>query len=277
MPKEAAGVYVHVLLAFVMGCHGHGSPGESSAVTTEASAAGSSTGIAPAPPPSFPVVVAEGSGVVAPSASPDSADPCLGAQTILIDEVVDSPHAAATQSHVDIMRWGEKTSAFVKRIRLSTEGGPYAVTNVEAFARDRFVYRIYDEHEYRYYDQDGRKFSSGRGPGANWDGPGSLHKEQFDLAVSPDRHFAAFTERNWNELTYLVVMDLASRKRITTRFYGSAPGIYGDYVAFMSDPKFVRGGNLAFRQIKTYAVYAYHVPTGTLCEVAQYAGVVQVH
>jgi hypothetical protein len=173
-----------------------------------------------------------------------------------------------SESHADIMRWNGKDPVLVKRIELSPNG-PYAVTEVVSVSRDRFVHRIYDEHEHRYYDNQDAPFFAG----SDEDTP----KEQFDLVVSADGRHAAFTERNWNELTYLVVIDLVEQRRIATRFYGSFPAIYGEYVAFVSDPAFVRGGDLAFRQVSEFAVYAYHVPTGTLCDIATYPGVAQPH
>ncbi|HVU01989.1 MAG TPA: hypothetical protein VHE30_09565 [Polyangiaceae bacterium] len=202
-----------------------------------------------------------------PSVSPDGSVLFLRAA---------APHDGGLAAYVDVMRWDGRSTALVKRIALSDQGGPYSIGDVVALSRDRYVYRVYDEHEYRYYDQNDQPFFKGLGP-AKDDILGGGHKEQYDLTISTDRRRAAFTERNWNELTYLVVLDLATRKRTATRFYGSFPAIYGDYVAFVSDPSFVRGGNVAFRQIKTYAVYAYHVPTGTLCEVGRYEEQVQPH
>jgi hypothetical protein len=172
-----------------------------------------------------------------------------------------------SESHVDIMRWNGGDPALVKRIEIS-ENGPYGVPDIVAVSRDRYAYRIYDEHEYRYYDHNDAPFFAGSG---------DSYKEQFDLVVSADGRRAAFTERNWNELTYLVVLDLVDEQRVDTRFYGCFPAIYGDYVAFVSDPAFVRGGDLAFRQVAEFAVYAYHIPTGTLCEIATYPGVAQPH
>ena len=173
-----------------------------------------------------------------------------------------------SETHIDIMRWNGKDPTLVKRIAVS-EDGPYNVSEVVAVSRDRFVYRIYDEHEYRYYDNEGAPFFE--------DSKDDSHKEQFNLVVSGDGHRAALTERNWNELTYLVVLDLVDEQRIATQLYGSFPAIYGDYVAFVSDPDFVRGGDLEFRQIAEFTVYAYHVPTGTLCDVATYPEFAQPH
>ena len=174
-------------------------------------------------------------------------------------------------SHVEVLRWDGRSTTPVKRIALSEQGGPYSVTEVVALSRDRYLYRVYDEHEYRYYDQDDRPFYKGLGP-VNDEVLGAEHKEQFDLTVSADGRRAAFTERYWGQLTYLVVLDLAAKKRTATHFYGSFPAIYGDYVAFVSDPSFIRGRNVAFRQIKKFAVYAYHVPTRTLCKLGEYPG-----
>jgi hypothetical protein len=202
-----------------------------------------------------------------PSSSPDGSVLFLRAA---------APPDGGLAPYVDIMRWDGRATMRVKRIPLSEQGGPYSVREVVAISRDRFVYRIYDEHELRYYDQNGAPFFKGVGP-IKHEVYGAEHKEQFDLALSADRRRAAFTEREWNELTYLVVVDLVAKKRKATRYYGSFPAIYGDYVAFASDPSFVRGGDVAFRQIKKYAIYAYHVPTGTLCEVAKYKGYAQPH
>ena len=69
----------------------------------------------------------------------------------------------------------------------------------------------------------------------------------------------------------LVAVDLAAKKRVQTPFYGSFPGIYGNYVVFTSDPTFVMASDEAeFTQIKTYALYAYHVRSGGMCLVKKY-------
>lgn len=204
----------------------------------------------------------------APNVAPDG--------SVLFLRAAERPDSGVAP-HVDIMRWDGSTPTRLKRVAMSEEGGPYGIDEVIALSRDRYVYRVYDEHEYRYYDQNDAPFFKGVGPVKRPDGFDAEHKEQYDLTVSKNRRRAAFTERDWNELTYLVVLDLANKRRIATHFYGSFPAIYGDYVAFVSDPSFVRGGNVAFRQIRKYAVYAYHVPTGTLCEVAKYSGAAQPH
>lgn len=99
---------------------------------------------------------------------------------------------------------------------------------------------------------------------------GRVSKEQNSLVVSADGRLAAYTERSWNQLTYLVVVDLTTGKRIQTPFYGSFPAISGDRVLFVSDPSFVLGGDdLTFRQIKHFALYSYQPASGSLCLIAR--------
>lgn len=139
------------------------------------------------------------------------------------------------RSHVVIRRYRNGKSEKVKTIELNEEGGPYDVTEVVPFSDHEFVYRVYDEHEYRYYDRRDRPFSLGS-DGGHYADPetGEINqgpsKEQFDLTVSLDRKHVAFTERNWNELTYLVVVDRRSKRRTQTSYYGSFPAIYGEFV-----------------------------------------------
>jgi len=174
--------------------------------------------------------------------------------------------------HADVMRWRNGTIDRLVRVELSQEEGPYAVTEVVPITKDLFVYRIYDEHEYRYYGADGVSFFAEDGRSFTWEHNGfghGGHKEQFNLTFSADQRYGAFTERNWGELTYLVVADRATNVRTQTKYYGSFPVIHGEYVIFVSDPAFVTKGG-KFRQIAHYATYAYHMPTGALCEVARF-------
>jgi hypothetical protein len=171
-------------------------------------------------------------------------------------------------AYVDIARWTRRGIAQLKRIELSEEGGPYAVTDVVPLPNGGYAYRVYDEHEYRYFDASGRPFFPGLGHFIDSDS-GRVSKEQNSLVASRDGKLAAYTERSWNQLTYLVVVDLKSGRRIQTPYYGSFPRIYGNRVLFVSDPSFVLGGNdLSFRQIKKFALYAYDVPSGSLCLIA---------
>ena len=183
-----------------------------------------------------------------------------------------APPAAADPSngggppYIDIMHWSGSGVTQLKRVELSPEGGPYDVTSVVPLPGGSYAYRQYDEHEYRYFDASDSAYYPGGGHFRN----GHESKEQYDLTISDDGRWAAYAERNWNELTYLVVIDLTRGRRKETKVYGSFPHIYGDYVVFVSDPSFVNGGNKDFRQIANFALYAYHAPTGALCEVAQY-------
>jgi hypothetical protein len=172
-------------------------------------------------------------------------------------------------AYIDIMRWTRRGAKQLRRVELSAEGGPYRVMEVVSLPNGGYTYRVYDEHEYRYYDGDGKPFYPGLGHHIDSDS-GHVSKEQNSLIVSADGRLAAYTERSWNELTALVVIDLVQGRRTQTHFYGSFPRIYGDYVVFASDPSFVLGGDLSFRQIKQFAIYAYRVSTGALCEVARY-------
>jgi hypothetical protein len=167
------------------------------------------------------------------------------------------------------MRWSRQHGVQrLHRVVLSEEGGPYGVTEIVPLPRGGYAYRVSDEHEYRYIDQNGKAFYPGLGHFTDSDN-GRVSKEQNGLVISRDGRIAAYTERSWNQLTYLVVADLVTGKRIQTPFYGSFPVINDGRVLFVSDPSFVLGGDLSFRQIKEYALYAYHPATGTLCQIAR--------
>jgi hypothetical protein len=172
-------------------------------------------------------------------------------------------------AYIDVMRWTRRGTQQLRRVELSEEGGPYKVMEVVPLPNGGYTYRLYDEHEYRYYKGDGEAFYPGLGHHIDSDS-GHVSTEQNSLIVSADGRLAAYTERSWNQLTALVVIDLAHGRRTQTHFYGSFPRIYGDYVVFVSDPSFVLGSDLSFRQIKQFAIYSYRVSTGALCEVARY-------
>ncbi len=93
-------------------------------------------------------------------------------------------------------------------------------------------------------------------------------KEQYDLVLSGNGSWAAFAERNWGELTYLVIVDREAKRREQMPFYGSFPAWFGDTLLFASDPDFVRTEDPSFRQIENFAVYAYRPRTNSLCRVA---------
>ena len=187
----------------------------------------------------------------------------------------DSAHADAEPSshYVDIARWTRRGIKDLRRIELSDEGGPYGVSEVVPLPHGNYAYRVSDEHEYRYFDDaSGKPFFPGLGHFIE-DDSGHVSKEQNSLVVSRDGRMAAYTERSWNQLTYLVVVNLTTGQRIQTPFYGSFPVISGDRVLFVSDPSFVRGGeNLSFRQIASYALYAYHPPSGSYCLIKRMSG-----
>lgn len=149
------------------------------------------------------------------------------------------------------------------------------VVEVIGYSGDKYHYNIYDEHEYRYYsDYKGgdKDFYSGK-KGTRYDGN---HKEQFSLKFSSDGKYAAFEERNWNELTYIVVVDLAKKKRIETPYYGSFPEVIGNTVYFISDPEFIEAENIEFRQIQNNALFAYDIAKRKLRLVKKYEGIIGI-
>ena len=171
--------------------------------------------------------------------------------------------------YVDIMRWSPRGVVQLKRVAMHAQGGAYELTEVVPLPRSGYAYRVSDEHEHRYLDATGAPFFAGVGHLLPSDS-GRISKEQYGLTVSRDGRTAAYTERTWGELTALVVVDLAAQRRTQTRFYGSFPAFVGAHVVFVSDPAFVTGGDVNFRPIKEFALYAYHVPTRAFCEVRRY-------
>lgn len=171
--------------------------------------------------------------------------------------------------YVDIMRWTPRAVVQLKRVAMNAKGGPYELSEVVPLPKGGYAYRISDEHEHRYLDATGAPFFAGVGHLLPSDS-GGISKEQYGLVVSPDGRSAAYAERTWGELTALVVVDLAARRRTQTRFYGSFPAFADAHVVFVSDPAFITGGDVNFRQIKEFGLYAYHLPTRALCEVRRY-------
>jgi hypothetical protein len=161
----------------------------------------------------------------------------------------------------DILRYDPKLDSivFVTRHELS-EYSKYDITEVKSISSNKYYYRVYDEHEYRYYlDYRGEEqaFYSG-GHGHYIDG---LNKEQYDLCFSSDGRYAAFTERNWNEITYIVLIDLKQGKRYELKAYGSFPMFHGDRLYYISDPDFYNTDDVSFRQIKDYALFYVNLST----------------
>ncbi len=148
----------------------------------------------------------------------------------------------------------------------------FEVTEVQGLSKNRYVYRISDEHEHRYYDQTGAAFF----PGPRKDEPS--HREQYDLTFSEDGHYATFTERGWGELTKIVVVDLRSRKRKELPFYGAFPGVHAGHVIFSGDPRLVRPTpeNSEFQQISKWALYAVPLGSERLCRVGLFEQPVQI-
>lgn len=189
-------------------------------------------------------------------------------------------HGDGDSSYSDIYRLYQGETKHVSRILTDAlwNGG---LTDLAALDHEHFFYRVTEEHEARWLNADGTPFFSGGVGHYATDGAIHQNKEQFDLSFSTNRRFAAFAERNWNELTYIVVVDLDRDQRYDLPYFGSFPRFAGPYLLFSSDPAFV---NFApertdddlgeeerphFRQIETWALYAYHVETHRLCKVAQ--------
>jgi len=147
------------------------------------------------------------------------------------------------------------------------------VTEVVGLSKDFFCYRISDEHEYRYYyhkDKEYPFYSGGQGHMINGN-----NKEQFDLRFS-DSGFAAFFERDWNSLTYLVVVDLEKKQRTETKYYGAYPFIKDATVYFMSDPSFITTDSSGFRQIEKFELFSYDCHTHKLKKIKSFKGHAEV-
>jgi hypothetical protein len=177
----------------------------------------------------------------------------------------------AARDHVDVMRFAGGAERRLKRIELSSFGRG-DVTEVVALGGDDFLYRVSDEHERRYYLANDEPYYPGEE--GHWldvkagGYHGGQSKEQHDLALSANGAWAAFAERNWNELTYLVVVDRKASRRQQTPYYGAFPAWFGDTLLFASDPQFVLGQDTTFRQIETFAIYAYRPRAPSLCRIA---------
>lgn len=149
----------------------------------------------------------------------------------------------------------------------------YDVTEISAQSKDFYTYRIYDEHEYRYYytnkGEPSEFYAGGQGHAIN-----QVNKEQYDLVFSEDKKTAAFAERNWNELTYIAYVDMVTKKRVDTKNFGSFPYIINSKVYFVSDPSFVnsKDENSEFRQIESYAIYEYDPKTNKTKNIISLSG-----
>ena len=177
--------------------------------------------------------------------------------------------------YVGIYKYRHGQTKELKRVELNPDY-LYDVTEVVSLEDGKFLYRVYDEHEYRYYDQDDKPFFPGsdghyRSPESNSHHMGAS-KEQYHLRISGDGRLAVFAERNWNELTYLVAIDLVSRIRRELPVVGSFPTTLGRRIVFSSDPSFVAANESArkFRQIADWALYAYDLDTNSLCLIDKY-------
>jgi hypothetical protein len=137
------------------------------------------------------------------------------------------------------------------------------VSDLIALDAKTVAYRIYDEHEHRYYRLNGDAFF----PGASYPPD---PREQYDLGFSPDGKLATYAERRWGELTYLVIVDLLSRKRTEAKVFGSCPKAVPGAVYFLSDPTFVQTKHRAFRQIRSFALYRYDVVTGSFAPITTF-------
>ena len=167
-----------------------------------------------------------------------------------------------------------KIEELVTTVILS-EYGKYDLTEVSGFDCSKYFYRVYDEHEYRYYSDwtgEEKEFYSGN-HGHFSDG---MNKEQYDLCFSPDGKYAALAERNWNELTYIVLIDLVNEKRYELDMYGSFPIFFNQRLYFVSDPEIVTTIDVTFRQIKDYALYSVDLSDKKLKLVHDFEGGIQL-
>jgi hypothetical protein len=178
-------------------------------------------------------------------------------------------------SHIQVLRLlpAETEPTVIETVETAYpyDGHPYDVVGITAYDAKVVTYRIYDEHEYRFYLPGGKPFFPGRLYGGYPPEP----REQYDLTFSLDGHFAAYTERRWNENTYLVVVDLRTRKRTETKVFASFPRIVGSTIYFVSDPSFVRDTKRHFRHIISYALYRYDIASGEVAQMARFGGMVQ--
>ncbi|PJZ71342.1 hypothetical protein CH373_02240 [Leptospira perolatii] len=116
------------------------------------------------------------------------------------------------------------------------------VTDVYGINDDYVVVRVSSEKENRYHFLPSTKgelvslqqsfFPSKK--------KSDLPKEQFNLSVSHDGKFIAFSERTEGKLGYVVVVDLRNRQRYESSFIGSFPVFRNGFVYFLADPEIVR-------------------------------------
>lgn len=165
----------------------------------------------------------------------------------------------------EIWRWvGEGGARRIKTLRRPGPEVAFSVTEIVARSGAEYVYRVSDEHEFRYYDQrDEPYFPSATLPVDEL----SVRREQFDLRFSRDGRYAVLTERPWNSLSHLVIIDVAQRRRTDLPYYGSFPVVQGTQVLFSSDPAFVLDGAGGFRQIEHWTLYALDLQSRRLCVV----------
>lgn len=181
-------------------------------------------------------------------------------------------------SYTDILRLYQGQVRHMARV---TESSDLGVSDLAALSADFFVMRVSEMHEHRWLQADGEPFYSG---GVGHGVGGSRSKEQFELTFSDDGRYATFAERNWNELTYIIVVDLVAKRRIELPYFGSFPVVVSGLVLFASDPTFVslpfshrhdvtgldEGPDPppTFRQIEKFGIYAFHLASRRLCNVA---------
>jgi hypothetical protein len=169
--------------------------------------------------------------------------------------------------NINVYNFLNEKPVVVKTIDLSSEGGPYGIAEVVALSKDRYFYLDYSEEENRYYGADDKPFyHDTKGfPGEHW-------KVQNNLTFSRDGKMAALTERNWNELTYLVVKDMVTGKSVRTNFYGIFPSIIGIKTFFFSEPSIVKGQIKPFRQINDFTLYSYDYSNNKLESLGSFQG-----
>jgi len=149
-----------------------------------------------------------------------------------------------------------KDSVSINRIRnnnstelLKIELGEwiYDITDLVALNDKDFIFRIYDEHEYRYYKND---LKNPFFPGKN-----KSHTEQYGLVISKNGKFACFRERNWNELSRIIIIDIENNKRIDTNFIGAFQTFKDNKLYFISDPNLLITEDLTFQKFSKYSLY----------------------
>ena len=173
-----------------------------------------------------------------------------------------------------ILKYSVEANRSIKMDSIELNEGKVNITEIISRSDSEYYYRVYDEHEYRYYYNDKGEekmfFNGGKAYFINGES-----KEQYHLTFSSDGKYAAFSERNWNELTYLVLIDLVNKTRIETPYYGSFPEIKNDKIYFISDPELFTSKNKSFRKIKNYALYAYDIKNKQATLVKKFEGGIQ--